>query len=305
MRDDVRDILAGTLSGVAQIISGHPIDTVKVRLQAEGSSRHFSGTVDCFRKTLRYEGVRGLYKGAAAPLWGAIAQNAAIFYTFGAAYRVVAGARDRPVARGSRSHLYDVALASAASGFSLAFIESPVELVKCKVQAQFERAGSRGGYPGSIAAAQQLVSRYGASALGQGFAATALRSTQAKVFYFTTYEATVVALAPGVARAQEPLHVCAVAGGLAGAMAWCALYPTDMLKTRLQLDHPDPAKRRYQGIWHCLRTTVRQEGVGALYVGFQACLLRAVVVNSAVFTAFTAAQRVMRQSDEGDSDRPQ
>ena len=124
--------------------------------------------------------------------------------------------------------------------------------------------------------------------------ATVLRSAGEGVLLHDV-QATVVALAPGVARAQEPLHVCAVAGGLAGAMAWCALYPTDMVKTRLQLDHPNPAKRRYRGIWHCLQTTVRQEGVGALYVGFQACLLRAVVVNSAVFTAFTAAQRIMQQ----------
>lgn len=40
---------------------------------------------DCFRKTMAREGVKGLYAGAAAPLWGAMAHNAGVFFSYGMA----------------------------------------------------------------------------------------------------------------------------------------------------------------------------------------------------------------------------
>ena len=44
--------------------------------------------VDCFRKTMAREGVKGLYAGAAAPLWGAMAHNAGVFFSYGMAKKV-------------------------------------------------------------------------------------------------------------------------------------------------------------------------------------------------------------------------
>ena len=49
------------------VLAGHPFDTIKVRLQAEGTlSTRFQGPLHCVRETLAHEGVRGLYKGMAA-----------------------------------------------------------------------------------------------------------------------------------------------------------------------------------------------------------------------------------------------
>lgn len=45
----------------------HPFDTVKVRLQ---TSSNYTGMVDCVSKTVKKEGVRGLYKGMSAPIAG-------------------------------------------------------------------------------------------------------------------------------------------------------------------------------------------------------------------------------------------
>ena len=45
----------------------------------------YSSAVNCFFKTLRNEGPRGLYKGLASPLLGDSATNALVFGVYGAA----------------------------------------------------------------------------------------------------------------------------------------------------------------------------------------------------------------------------
>eukprot|EP00937_MAST-01D_sp_MAST-1D-sp2_P001457 g1457.t1 len=292
------------MGGLAQTITGHPIDTIKVRLQSRGASARFGGAFDCLAKTLRAEGLPGLFRGAATPLAGAILQNAAIFGVYGGAYRMAAGDA-APAARGSVEHLRRVCGAAAVTGFALAFIESPIELSKCKVQAQMAQAAqSPGGvgaagprFSGSVQAFLHIARHHGVTGLSQGLGATLIRSTQAKVLYFTTYESVVVAMAPEAVPQHEPLVACAVAGGLAGATAWCALYPTDIVKTRLQLEPLEVEKRRYRGIVHCARCIVRDEGWRALFDGFGPCLLRAVVVNAGVFAAVTHTQRHLQHGD--------
>lgn len=84
---------AGTFGGIAQTIAGHPLDTVKVRLQTQvtvpGQLPQFAGMVDCFRKTVKGEGFFGLYKGAASPMAGAMAMNAALFFSYGQSKHIV------------------------------------------------------------------------------------------------------------------------------------------------------------------------------------------------------------------------
>ena len=71
----VKGFVAGGFGGVCVILVGQPLDFLKVRLQtmprpAPGQSPLYSGTLDCAKKTLRHEGIRGFYKGMAAPLVG-------------------------------------------------------------------------------------------------------------------------------------------------------------------------------------------------------------------------------------------
>ncbi|KAF9580335.1 hypothetical protein BGW38_003061, partial [Lunasporangiospora selenospora] len=64
------DVVAGTVGGWAQVISGHPFDTLKVRLQTQPNPPKYHGAMDCLRVTLKEEGPAGLYKGVTSPLMG-------------------------------------------------------------------------------------------------------------------------------------------------------------------------------------------------------------------------------------------
>ena len=59
----VRDFCAGCFSGCVASFVGQPLDTVRIRVQTQ-STALFAGALDATRKTLRYEGVRGFFRGA-------------------------------------------------------------------------------------------------------------------------------------------------------------------------------------------------------------------------------------------------
>ena len=63
-RRTVKNWLSGTVAGIAGCIVGHPFDTLKVRLQTQPVDVPvYRGLADCFVKTMKWEGVGGLYKG--------------------------------------------------------------------------------------------------------------------------------------------------------------------------------------------------------------------------------------------------
>lgn len=74
-----REFIAGSMSGVGLVVAGHPFDTIKVRLQSEGGYGRFKGPMDCLVTTVKEEKIRGLYKGALAPLLGQGFVNASMF----------------------------------------------------------------------------------------------------------------------------------------------------------------------------------------------------------------------------------
>ena len=62
-----KNFISGGVAGVFCLVTGHPFDTVKVRLQTmprplPGESPIFANTIDCFRKTVTREGFLALFK---------------------------------------------------------------------------------------------------------------------------------------------------------------------------------------------------------------------------------------------------
>lgn len=62
-----------------------------------------------------------------------------------------------------------------------------------------------------------------------------------------------------------------LAGGIAGGIEICITFPTEYVKTQLQLDER-AAKPIYKGPIHCVRLTVRDHGVFGLYRGLSPLL---------------------------------
>lgn len=71
-----------------------------------------------------------------------------------------------------------------------------------------------------------------------------------------------------------------VAGGITGGIEICITFPTEYVKTQLQLDEKG-ATKKYTGIFDCVKKTVKGHGVFGLYRGLSV-LLYGSIPKSAV-----------------------
>ena len=109
------------------------MDTVKVKMQTFPNL--YKNAFDCFKRTLREEGVvRGLYAGTVPSLAAQVSENAVLFMAYGMcqrAYATVLGKRDV-----SELNPVQNALAGGSAAFFSSLVLCPTELIKCKLQAQ-------------------------------------------------------------------------------------------------------------------------------------------------------------------------
>ncbi|KAH6929256.1 hypothetical protein HPB50_025376 [Hyalomma asiaticum] len=238
----VKDFFAGGFGGICLIFAGHPLDTIKVRLQTmpkpgPGESPRYTGTFDCAKKTVVREGVLGLYKGMAAPLTGVTPMFAVCFLGFGIGKKIQ---QKHPEEELTLPQLF---LAGMLSGVFTTAIMAPGERIKCLLQASCMLAvqqahadhGGKARFAGPVDCAKQLYREGGIRSIYKGTAATLLRDVPASGMYFASYEWLQRVLTPkGGSRSDLSVKVTLFAGGMAGIFNWLVAIPPDVLKSRLQ-----------------------------------------------------------------------
>eukprot|EP01129_Flabellula_baltica_P013350 TRINITY_DN6174_c0_g1_i1.p1 TRINITY_DN6174_c0_g1~~TRINITY_DN6174_c0_g1_i1.p1 ORF type:complete len:286 (-),score=44.41 TRINITY_DN6174_c0_g1_i1:30-887(-) len=282
--DALIDILAGTAGGIAQVVIGHPLDTLKVRLQTQpyknGKPQYFDGMLDCVVKTLKKEGFRGLYKGAASPLAGAMLHNANVFFCFGRMKQLIAGGTSRELT------ILETTIAGAIGGIGMALTNAPIDLFKCKLQAQF----GTGLYKGTWDCATDIFKKHGIRGVFQGYGATVIRNVPCFGLYFFGYEFTKRLIS---VPEPAPIYVVAFAGGVAGLCYWAIFYPLEVIKTRIQCEPTEYNLRRYKSTLGCLRQMYLEEGFSSLWRGYVPCTLRAITCNAGIFAGVVYTERLL------------
>lgn len=280
----IKYFLSGGFGGICTVLAGHPLDTIKVRLQtmplpAPGQAPMFAGTLDCAKKTIRNEGFRGLYKGMSAPIAGVAPIFAMSFFGFGVGKRLQQRTPDEEL---NNTQLF---AAGAFSGVFTTTVMAPGERIKCLLQIQ------QGGnvpqkYNGMVDCAKQLYREGGIRSIYKGSFATLLRDVPASGMYFLTYEYVKKAMAPNEGEKEEAgkaLLRTIFAGGMAGIANWAIGMPADVLKSRLQTA---PEGTYKNGIRDVFRELMKNEGPLALYKGVTPVMLRAFPANAACFIGF-------------------
>ncbi|KGN55764.1 mitochondrial carnitine/acylcarnitine carrier-like protein [Cucumis sativus] len=289
MGDVAKDLTAGTVGGAAQLICGHPFDTIKVKLQSQpvplpGQLPKFSGAMDAVKQTLAAEGPRGLYKGMGAPLATVAAFNAVLFSVRGQMETLL---RSQP---GVPLTVNQQVICGAGAGLAVSFLACPTELIKCRLQAQsaLGQSGSAGltvKYGGPMDVARHVLkSEGGARGLFKGLAPTLAREVPGNAAMFGVYELLKQKFAGGPDTSNLGRGSLIVAGGLAGGTFWFSVYPTDVVKSVLQVD--DYKNPKYSGSMDAFRKILASEGVKGLYKGFGPAMARSVPANAACFLAY-------------------
>lgn len=295
MGDIAKDLTAGTVGGIANLVVGHPFDTIKVKLQSQpspapGQLPKYAGALDAVKKTVAAEGPRGLYKGMGAPLATVAAFNALLFTVRGQMETLL---RSEP---GASLTVKQQVVAGAGAGLAVSFLACPTELIKCRLQAQssLAEAGaiSAAALPkGPMDVARHVMKDAGLKGLFKGLVPTMGREIPGNAIMFGVYEAVKQYMAGGPDTSNLGQGSLILAGGLAGGALWLTVYPTDVVKSVIQVD--DYKKPRYSGSIDALKKIVAAEGVKGLYKGFGPAMARSVPANAATFVAYEITRSAM------------
>jgi solute carrier family 25 carnitine/acylcarnitine transporter 20/29 len=280
------DFFAGCVGGAAGVIVGHPLDTVKVRLQTQSPTNiKYTGTFHCLSTIVKQESVRGLYKGISSPLFGVAGVNALIFGVYGAL---------RPYVSGHPGHdsLLAHFAAGSISGAVQSVIASPMELVKTRMQINEDVIGSK--KQGPLEIIRGIYKNEGGLFRGvfKGWGITISREIPGFGFYFASYEA-LTRFGDGQVGTLGML----MAGGMAGVVSWIVTFPIDVVKTRLQCD----SSGKYTGVFDCVRKTYAAEGYKAFSRGLTSTVIRAFPTNAATFTVVTWIMRLAEGTPQDDT----
>lgn len=208
----LKDLFAGTISGSCGILVGAPMDTIKVRLQAENAvgrntmsalaTTHYNGTFDCLKQMVHKEGVLSLFKGVSAPIIASAPINAILFTAYGNMIRTLENkfgfdksthnitSSSNPAAS---SHLTTIFLAGAWAGILQSSITSPTELIKCRLQVAITQSklstnGIQPTNPTSLSVLRSLYHTSGLRGIYRGLTITIARDAPASGVYFASYE---------------------------------------------------------------------------------------------------------------------
>ncbi|GAA5905744.1 hypothetical protein JCM6882_000448 [Rhodosporidiobolus microsporus] len=320
------DFFAGTVAGIASLLTGHPFDTVKVRLQTQdtskagrgGAERYYRNAFHAFARVAKEEKLSGLYKG----VLGIALMNASVFTSYKFAMTSLLPSPD------AEPTLAQITLAGSASGIFTSLLTTPIERLKILQQSSSVGASAR-LTPSFLSLVRTLPLRE----LYRGFLPTLLRDT-AYGPYFLVYEYVVRGGDFGLSSLswfggggggegeRRRRHVKAdlvdeveselfgsvdaegkreegagavrvlIAGGLAGIAGWGATFPIDVLKTRIQsVPYPlrpssSASPHPYSTLRSTFGATLRDSGWRGFVAGLGPTLVRSVPVNMVTFAVF-------------------
>ncbi|XP_058018632.1 solute carrier family 25 member 47 [Ahaetulla prasina] len=265
---------------------------MQVRIQTEARYR---GIWHCIRDIYRTERVAGFFKGISMTVLMASLISS---FSFGiyknflySICKLRYGSADRKPSK------VDISFAGCVTGAVRVVLISPAEIAKVRLQIQKEPYyligsshpfDSRPKYQGSLHCLRTIVKEEGLAGLYKGSLALLGRDCHSCGAYFLTYSVLCDWLTP-TGKNKPDLWAVLLSGGCAGVLAWGTATPMDVIKARMQAD--GDGQRKYTGLMHCVRDSIREEGVRVLFKGLGLNSLRAFPTNMMIFLTYEAVLR--------------
>ncbi|CAB9528013.1 Mitochondrial carnitine/acylcarnitine carrier [Seminavis robusta] len=268
-----RDIFSALTGSVCCCYTGHPFDTVKVRMQTKPVE--YPSVATTVTSILRNEGVPALWKGAVPTALGMAAENA---MAFGVNEWLT---RAFPDKEGEPTSLMKPFACGAFTGFMSALVLLPSDVIKAKTQVVSHANIS------SQQILKEMIRRQGYKSLFVGLDAEIAREVTFYAPFFGGYKMFCYLFSTHVPSMPEELNYF-ISGGLAGMLGWVVAMPFDVPKTNLQSRYDTKVVGSY---FPELARIARERGVQGLYAGLGPVLLRAFPANAALFLGVEMGKR--------------
>mmetsp|Transcript_1242 Transcript_1242/g.2998 ORF Transcript_1242/g.2998 Transcript_1242/m.2998 type:complete len:398 (+) Transcript_1242:235-1428(+) len=160
------------------------------------------------------------------------------------------------------------------TGASTTRFRPPSTIKECAIS-MYQQRGFRGFYAGSATAVVQIVPYMGLN--------------------FAIYDFLITEREDS--RSSKSVGLSGYAGSISGAVSKVIVYPMDTIKKRIQIQSVFGASSStgvsYNGMWDCLVTSIRMEGVFGLYRGLVPSVLKTTLGSGFSFTFYRSTKNLL------------
>nr|XP_023906615.1 mitochondrial carrier protein CoAc2 [Quercus suber]POF18380.1 graves disease carrier protein [Quercus suber] len=192
-RGPVLDLVAGSFAGGTAVLFTYPLDLVRTKLayQVVGSSKLnaqmpiknelvYKGILDCFSKTYKEAGIRGLYRGVAPSLYGIFPYAGLKFYFYEEMKRHV------PVEQ--KKNIMVKLVCGSVAGLLGQTFTYPLDVVRRQMQVQRLSASKSAEMKGTIETLVMIAQKQGWKHLFSGLSINYLKVVPSVAIGFTVYD---------------------------------------------------------------------------------------------------------------------
>lgn len=329
---DPSTFFAGLIGGGVGTLMGHPLDTLKTRLQvgrivSPGGPKSF------------YSAVKDLYRGVGPPILTVGIIQSINFSVYEATKRYLIDVFPKNYSDEKTIYPFDPLVTSGggfAAGCVVSLIACPITVVKINQQVGVAGAQSSN----SIRDVSRFIfSNGGWKGFYRGYATTLMLEAPGRGMYMTMYEFGKMSLmtygpdfdndsSPWISRdsfvsskyggqfsdgngAQPSLLTRILAAGISGIFSWLPVFPLDVVRSRMQADtgtyvtnhsnsnHGVAVDRikvyKYKSSWDCGIQVYQQGGLRAFTRGLGYTLMRAFPVAATMLTVYEVARIQLAQ----------
>ena len=279
----VSTLSAGVLAGASGSVIGHPLDSLKVRLQ-----------VGKALETIKLDllTIKQLYRGISVPVLTSGLMQSLSFTTY-ETFKIMSR-RDWKM-----DHLTSVILGASIAGSVTSVLACPLMLVKLQMQVASES--------NMWVVVREMYKKRGIPTFYRGYGCMFVLESPGRGVYFGVYEFTKHFITKvihsinndsssssrsnnnnNVKGDSAVLQVCSnstrmSAAACGGCVAWASVYPFDVIKSRLHLDID---KKLYRNGMHCAIVSYKEGGFKSFFKGLSYTLLRAGPVAATVLPIY-------------------
>ncbi|KAG5361380.1 ADP,ATP carrier protein 2 [Yarrowia sp. C11] len=291
------DFLMGGVSAAVSKTAAAPIERVKLLIQNQEEmikqgrlSRPYAGIIDCFKRTAADEGIASFWRGNTANVIRYFPTQA-LNFAFKDKFKKMFGFKK------SEGYWWwmagNLASGGLAGATSLAFVYS-LDYARTRLAndaksiAKDGKAAGERQYNGLIDVYRKTIASDGIAGLYRGFGVSVVGIIVYRGLYFGLYDSLKPVVLVG------PLEGNFLASFLLGwtvtTGASTASYPLDTVRRRMMMTSGTGVK--YSSSMACMAAIVKNEGVGALFKGCGANILRGVA-GALVISMYDQMQMIM------------
>ncbi|XP_068710608.1 solute carrier family 25 member 44-like isoform X1 [Montipora capricornis] len=256
----------------------YPADVIKTRLQVQRANSLYKGTSDAIFKTVKSEGLKGLYKGFLVSQLTVLTGH---FYV-----------TSYEISRSQMSFFGDGSRGFIAGGFAAVaeqFLSNPIEVVSQKLMIQGQ-GKSNAKLKGATLISLDVFKEQGMGGFYRGFLASLLTGALWSAVWWGSYGVYLDVLGHLAPDGTSHLLIQGLSGGLSGVNAAILGNPLDIVKTRLQVEGERSIVKAFQDL-------LKKEGPKSLTKGMLASIVSWVPSSVVMIAGYETVKKLSLKED--------